>query len=240
LSADPRIVSDAKVLGEVTYNEAAELAYNGAKVLHPRTLMPLVEKKIPVRIKNSFEPHSPGTRISEEPPPNLGVRAVTALPKVTLLSIEAVSVSLSGAQLMARALNAAARAKVEVLMLTRSSFRQNFCMLVRSEEVDSALESLRDDLALELAHGYVHPIEVDHSVGLVAAVGEGMRGTPGFAGRLFGALSENDINVIAIAQGSSELTIAVVVEEADLTKAVRAIHAQCRLGHPTSTTMKSR
>ncbi len=230
LTADPRIVSNAGVLAEVTYNEAAELAYNGAKVLHPRTLAPLVEKKIPVRIKNSFDPRQPGTRISEEPPGSVGVRAVTALPKVTLLSIEAVSISLSGAQLMARALEAAARAKVEVLLLTRSSFRQNFCMLMRSEEVDAVIDSLHEELALELAHGYVHPIDVDHSVGLLAAVGEGMRGTPGFAGRLFAAMSENAINVIAIAQGSSELTIAIVVNENDLTKAVQAIHAQCGLG----------
>ncbi len=230
LTADPRIVADARVLAEVTYNEACELAYNGAKVLHPRTLAPLVEKKIPVRIKNSFDPRQPGTRISEEPPGSVGVRAVTALPKVTLLSIEAVSISLSGAQLMARALEAAARAKVEVLLLTRSSFRQNFCMLVRSEEVGAVLDGLHEELALELAHGYVHPIEVDHSVGLLAAVGEGMRGTPGFAGRLFAAMSENAINVIAIAQGSSELTIAIVVNETDLTKAVQAVHAQCRLG----------
>ncbi len=230
LTADPRIVPDARVLADVTYNEAAELAYNGAKVLHPRTLAPLAEKKIPVRIKNSFAPRQPGTRISEEPPGSVGVRAITALPKTTLLSIEAVSISLSGAQLMARALEAAARAKVEVLLLTRSSFRQNFCMLVRSEEVGAVLDSLHEELALELAHGYVHPIEVDHSVGLLAAVGEGMRGTPGFAGRLFAAMSENAINVIAIAQGSSELTIAIVVNESDLTKAVQAVHAQCGLG----------
>lgn len=232
LTADPRIVCDAKVLADVTYNEAAELAYNGAKVLHPRTLAPLIEKKIPVRIKNSFDSGQPGTRISEDPPGNLGVRAVTALPKVTLLSIEAVSIALSGAQLMARALEAAARAKVEVLLLTRSSFRQNFCMLVRTEEVRAVLGSLHEELALELAHGYVHPINVDHSVGLLAAVGEGMRGTPGFAGRLFAAMSQNEINVIAIAQGSSELTIAIVVNESDLTKGVQAIHAQCQLGQP--------
>lgn len=230
LTADPRLVADARVLAEVTYNEAAELAYNGAKVLHPRTLAPLAEKGIPVRIRNSFDPRQPGTRISHEPPGSLGVRAVTSLPKVTLLSIEAVSISLSGAQLMARALEAAARAKVEVLLLTRSSFRQNFCMLARTEEVGAVLDGLREELALELAHGYVHPIDVDHSVGLLAAVGEGMRGTPGFAGRLFAAMSENAINVIAIAQGSSELTIAIVVSEADLTKAVQAVHAQCGLG----------
>jgi aspartate kinase len=230
LTGDPRLIPDARVLPEVTFDEAAELAYNGAKVLHPRTLAPVVEKQIPVWIKNSFDPSKPGTRIVPKLAGGCGVRAITSLPHVTLISIEAVSASMSGAQLMARALEAAARANVEVLLLTRSSFRQNFCMLVRTAEVEELLESLRAELALELAHDYVHPIRIDHSVGLLAAVGEGMRGTPGMAGRLFNAMSAREINIIAIAQGSSELTIAVVVKQEALEEAVRAIHAACGLG----------
>jgi aspartate kinase len=230
LTGDPRLIPDARVLPEVTFDEAAELAYNGAKVLHPRTLAPVVEKEIPVWIKNSFDPSKPGTRIVPKLAGACGVRAITSLPDVTLISIEAVRSSMSGAQLMARALEAAARANVEVLLLTRSSFRQNFCMLVRTQDVEDLMESLRGELALELAHDYVHPIGIDHSVGLLAAVGEGMRGTPGMAGRLFNAISGRDINIIAIAQGSSELTIAVVVRQEALEEAVRAIHAACGLG----------
>jgi aspartate kinase len=232
LTGDPRLIPDARVLPEVTFEEAAELAYNGAKVLHPRTLAPVVEKEIPVWIKNSFDPSKPGTRIVPKLTGGRGVRAITSLPHVTLISIEAVSASMSGAQLMARALEAAARANVEVLLLTRSSFRQNFCMLVRTQDVEDLMDNLRNELALELAHGYVHPIQVDDSVGLLAAVGEGMRGTPGMAGKLFNAISGRDINVIAIAQGSSELTIAVVVKQEALEEAVRAIHASCGLAHP--------
>ncbi len=232
LSCDPSIATDARRLEEVTYNEAAELSYNGAKVLHPRTLAPLAEMDIPVRIRNSFNPAGAGTRISNRPVKSLGVRAITSLSTVSLISIGAASLSLSGAQLMARALAAAARAKVELLLLTRSSFRQNFCMLVHSAEVDAVLEGLREELALELAHGYLHPIGVDHSVGLLAAVGEGMRGTPGLAGRLFTAISRRKVNIIAIAQGSSELTIAIVVNEKDLRTAVSAIHRECGLGRP--------
>ncbi len=232
LSGDPRLIPDARVLPEVTFEEAAELAYNGAKVLHPRTLAPVIDKEIPVWIKNSFDPAKPGTRIVSKLEGACGVRAITSLPHVTLVSIEAASASMSGAQLMARALEAAARANVEVLLLTRSSFRQNFCMLVRTQEIDGLLESLQSELALELAHGYVHPVRVDHSVGLLAVVGEGMRGTPGTAGRLFNAISGRDINIIAIAQGSSELTIAVVVRQDALEDAVRAIHASCGLGQP--------
>ena len=230
LSCDPTIAPDARLLSEVTYNEAAELSYNGAKVLHPRTLAPLAALGIPVCIRNSFVPERPSTRISSKPVERRGVRAVTCLSAVSLISIEAAGISLSGAQLMARALAAAARAKVEVLLLTRSSFRQNFCMLVHSGEVGAVLESLREELALELAHGYLRPIGVDHSVGLLAAVGEGMRGTPGLAGRLFTAISRENVNIIAIAQGSSELTIAIVVSEADLRTAVSAVHSECRLG----------
>ncbi len=230
LTGDPRVVEDARVLPAVTYNEAAELAYNGAKVLHPRTLQPLADRGIPVWIKNSFRPEQSGTKISAKVTERRGVRAITSLAQVTLISIEAVSLTQSGAQLMSRALAAAARAKVEVLLLTRSSFRQNFCMLVRTDEVDDVMESLREELALELAHGYVHPIDVDHSVGLLAAVGEGMKGTSGLAGSLFTAMSERSVNIIAIAQGSSELTIAVVVRQDQLEEGVRAIHAACRLG----------
>lgn len=236
LSCDPAIAEDARLLTDVTYNEAAELSYNGAKVLHPRTLAPLAELEIPVRIKNSFRPERPGTRISNHQVEQPGVRAITSLSGVALISIEATGLSLSGAQLMARALECAARAKVEVLLMTRSSFRQNFCMLVRSGAVAAVVERLREELALELAHGYLRPIEVDHSVGLLAAVGEGMRGTPGLAGRLFTAISRQHVNIIAIAQGSSELTIAVVVNEQDLRTAVSAIHSECQLGQPVGAT----
>lgn len=232
LSGDPTIARDARLLDEVTYNEAAELAYNGAKVLHAKTLAPVADAGIPVRIKNSFHPERAGTRISAKPAGEPGVRAVTSLADVVLISIEAADLSISGAQLMARALQAAARAKVDVLLLSRSSFRQNFCMLVHAREVEAVLECLREELALEIAHGYLHPIGVDRSVGLLAAVGEGMRGTPGLAGRLFTAISRENVNIIAIAQGSSELTIAIVVNQHDLHTAVSAIHKECGLGQP--------
>ncbi len=230
MTADPNVAPDAAVLSEVSYNEAAELAYNGAKVLHPRTLAPLIEKQIPVWSKNSFAPEKPGTKIVPRITDSSGVRAITSMARVALITIEAVNASLQGAQLMARALEALARVNVEVLMLSRSSYRQNFCLLVRSEEREMAVESLESALALELAHGYLHPVAVDESVGLLAVVGEGMRGTPGLAGRIFNAISREGINIIAIAQGSSELTIAIVVRRDGLQQAVRAVHAECGLG----------
>ena len=230
MTADPRLVPDARVLGEVTYNEAAELAYNGAKVLHPRTLAPLIEKRIPVWSKNSFNLAVPGTRIVSTLGAPGGARAVTSMSDVVLVAMESSSAELSGTRVMARALDALDRAGAEVLTFSSSSYRQNFCFLIRQDELNTALVQLEDAFALELAHGYLKPIEVDENVGLLAVVGEGMRGTPGLAGRIFTAISKEKINIIAIAQGSSELTICVVVRKNGLEKAVQAVHAECHMG----------
>ena len=230
MSADPRLVPDAQVLSEITYAEAAELAYNGAKVLHPRTLAPLVEKKIPVWSKNSFAPEKPGTKIVPSVEFAGGARAVASMPNVALVSLEPASPELNGVQVMARALDAVARSNVEVLLLSSSSYRQNFCFLVRQEELERSVASIEAALALELAHGYLKPLQVDRKVGLLAAVGEGMQGQAGLAGRIFTAISRAHVNVIAIAQGSSELTIAVVVSRDGIERAVRAVHAECGLG----------
>jgi aspartokinase/homoserine dehydrogenase 1 len=230
MSADPRLVPNAKVLDELSFAEAAELAYNGAKVLHPRTLAPLVEKRIPVWSKNSFAPEKPGTRIVPELTTACGARAVTSMAKVALVSIEPASAAISGVQVMARALDALAHTNVEILAITGSSYRQSFCFLVRQEEQPQAMQAIESALALELTHGYVRPPEIDNEVGLLAIVGEGMRGTQGLAARIFTAISREKVNIIAIAQGSSEITIAVVVRREGLEKAVRAVHAECQLG----------
>jgi aspartokinase/homoserine dehydrogenase 1 len=228
MSADPRSVPEARVLDALTYNEAAELAYNGAKVLHPRTLAPLIERQIPVWSKNSFHLDHPGTRIVPTLEVPAGPRAVTSMTNVALVSIEPASAAVSGTRLMARALEALADANAEVLALSSSSYRQSFCFLVRKEELAAVMKSLESDLALELTHGYLKPIAVDDNVGLLALVGEGMRGTPGLAGRLFQAISAQNVNIIAIAQGSSELTISIVVRRDGLERAIQAVHRECR------------
>ncbi len=230
MSADPKLAPDAVVLDEITYSEAAELAYNGAKVLHARTLAPLVEKGIPVWSKNSFAPEKPGTKIVPHSSAATGARAVTSMSKVALVALEPSSPELSGAQVMARVLDALAHANIEVLGLTSSGYRQNFCFLVRQDELERAQEAVESALALELAHGYVRPPQVDANVGLLAVVGEGMQGKPGLAGRVFTAISREQVNIIAIAQGASELTISMVVRRDGLEKAVRAVHKECGLG----------
>ncbi len=230
MTADPRLVPDAKILDEITYSEAAELAYAGAKVLHPRTLAPLVERGIPVWSKNSFAPEKPGTRIVPAlGAGNSGARAVTSMGNVALVSLEPASSAVSGVHIMARALDALDRVNVEILALSSSSYRQSFCFLVRNDELERASQAIETALALELTHGYVKGIEVNRNVGLLAVVGEGMRGASGLAGRIFTAISREEVNVIAIAQGSSELTISVVVRRDGLEKAVRAVHTECHL-----------
>ncbi|MBI3209840.1 MAG: aspartate kinase [Candidatus Solibacter usitatus] len=229
MTADPRLVPAAAVLPQVTYAEAAELAYNGAKVLHPRTLAPLVEKGIPVWSKNSLHLEAPGTRISPTVDAPNGPRAVTSMGSVALVSVEPADPELNSVLVMSRALGALAAADAEVLVLTSSSYRQSFCFLVRADELPRSLERLESAFALELAHGYLKPVEVDENVGLLAIVGEGMRGIRGIAGRIFTAISQANVNIIAIAQGSSELTIAIVVRRDGLEKAVRAVHDECGL-----------
>jgi aspartokinase len=131
---------------------------------------------------------------------------------------------------MARSIEAMAASNAELLALTSSSYRQNFCFLIRQSELPAVIEQLEETFALELAHGYLHPIDVDLDVGLLAIVGEGMKGMAGLAGRIFTAISAQMVNIIAIAQGSSELTIAIVVRRSGLEKAVRAVHQECGLG----------
>lgn len=230
MSADPRLVKNPRVLPEVTYAEAAELAYAGAKVLHPRTLAPLAERKIPVWSKNSFAPEKPGTRIVPDIDKGHGPRAVTSMTGIAMVSLTPADAAISGTRIMSEAIEALSRADVEVLLFTSSSYTQSFCFLIRQSELERAQEHLQESLALEFAHGYLKPMDIDREVGLVAVVGEGMRGTPGLAGRIFTAISRNDINIIAIAQGSSELTIAIVIQRKDLEKAVLSIHEECGMG----------
>jgi bifunctional aspartokinase / homoserine dehydrogenase 1 len=232
MTADPRLVPDVAVLDQVTYAEAAELAYNGAKILHPRTLAPLIEKQIPIWSKNSFAPQKPGTKIVAHFDEPKGPRAVTSMSNVALISMEPASSDLSGTRVMARALDALALANVEILVFSSSSYRQSFCFLIRKHDIDAALEALSANLSIELAHGYLKPIEVDANVGLLAVVGEGMRGVTGLAGRVFTAISRERVNIIAIAQGSSEITIGIIVRLDGLDRAVRAVHEECQLGKP--------
>jgi len=224
LTADPRLVADARTLQEISYNEAAELAYFGAKVLHPKTLRPISETGIPVWIRNSFLPERDGTKITAVGhPTRRGVKAITAMSNVTLITVGGRGiVGLPG--VAAKTFTAAASAQANVLLISQSSSGNDICFIIDSGDAARTVSELRAAFASDLAHKEVEHITVNADIAIVAVVGERMRGTPGIAGRAFSALGRRSINIIAIAQGSSEYNVSLVVEAALMPEVVKALH----------------
>src|SRR5271154_560572 len=229
-TADPRLVPEARMLPEISYNEAAELAYFGAKVLHPNTLRPVTAAGVPVWIRNSFEPEKPGTKITAAgKSAHNGVKALTAIRDVTLVTVGGPGI-VGLTDVLARSFAATSATRASVLFVTQSSSQNDICFVIESADEKRTVAALREAFAPEIAEHTVEHILADHNVAIVAAVGENMRGTPGVAGRAFGALGREGISIIAIAQGSSEYNISCVVEASAMQRAVRALHAEFGLG----------
>ena len=226
MSADPRIVAGAKPLPSLSYAEAAELSYFGAKVIHPRTVLPAIEAGIPVRILNTFAPNDPGTTITRATPRDGSVvKATTSLGGLALVTVA--GAGMSGVPgFAARVFDTTAAEQVSVLMISQSSSENSICFVVPAETGERLKHALERMLARELARHDVERVTVEAPIAIVAAVGEGMRGTPGVAARVFGALGKAGVNVVAIAQGSSELNISLCVGEREREAAVRAIHEE--------------
>ncbi len=224
LTADPRIVPNARTLPELSYVEAAELAYFGAKVLHPKTILPAIERDIPIRVLNTFDPEGPNTRIVKEPiPVRTPVKAITAIRNLALVTVEGRGM-MGVPGIAARTFGAVARTGVSVLMISQASSEQSICFVIPAPDVPRVLESLNDEMERELRRGFIDRIWSLDDIVIIAVVGQAMRGTPGIAARVFGALGEAGINVIAIAQGSSEVNISLVVATGQADEAVRRIH----------------
>ena len=230
MTADPRLVPQAHTLPSLTYAEAAELSYFGAKVLHPKTVSPAVGAAIPIWIKNTFNPDGPATVIKASDAnasgPNGGssVKAVTCMPGMSLLTVQGAGmIGVPG--IAGRVFSAVAALGASVMMISQSSSEYNICFVISQQWSEKVMAALRREFAAELRSGDVSDI-FGQEVSVLAAVGEKMRGTPGVAGRLFSALGREGINVIAIAQGSSELNISLVVEEAPHVSALRCIHSE--------------
>ncbi len=224
LTADPRIVPNARTLPELSYVEAAELAYFGAKVLHPKTILPAIERDIPIRVLNTFDPEGPNTRIVREPRPvRTPVKAITAIRNLALVTVEGRGM-MGVPGIAARTFGAVARTGVSVLMISQASSEQSICFVIPANDVPHVMESLHEELERELRRGFIDRIWSLDNIVIVAVVGQAMRGTPGIAARVFGALGEAGINVIAIAQGSSEVNISLVVAVDQADEAVRRIH----------------
>lgn len=231
LSADPRLVPDAFPLERLSYREAAELAYFGAKVLHPRTMRPLQEEGIPLLIKNTLNPKAPGTLISSETMQVARhVKAVTTIRAVTVVMIEGAGmVGVPG--ISARALSALAARRVSVLMISQASSEQSLCLVIRAADAATVTEALHATFEYEIARGDISRITTRPMGAVVSAVGDQMRQRPGIAGRMFSTLGHAHVNVLAIAQGAAETNISAVVDDADVQKAVSVLHQTFALEH---------
>lgn len=226
MTADPRIVPDARVIPVISYTEVGELAYFGAKVLHPRTIRPVIEHGIPLWVKNTFNPEAPGTRIVRAPQNTNGtVKAITVITDLTMVNVEGRGmIGVPG--IAGRTFSAVARADANVLMISQASSEQSICFIVPTEKAAAVVHGLEEEFAHELRRRDIDRIWSQDGVVIISAVGAGMRGTPGIAGRIFGTLGWSGINVIAIAQGSSECSVSLVVDAADAIAAVREIHKE--------------
>jgi len=248
LTADPRIVPDARSLNQLSYEEMAELAYYGAKVLHAKTVRPAIEKQIPLRVLNTFEPEHPGTQIvprsqliddnmTSGTTPAGSVKAVTAIRNMTLVTIAGRGM-MGVPGIAARAFGSVARVAANVLMISQSSSEQNICFIIPDSSAEIVANELNREFERELNRGYIDRIDRYSEAVIVAVVGSQMRGVPGLAAGVFNAMAENDINVIAIAQGSSEANISFVIDDAYAADAVRAIHQAFELHKPTQARIK--
>lgn len=232
LTADPRLVPEARTLPELSYIEAAELSYFGAKVLHPKTMVPAIQRSIPVRIRNAFRPQHPGTVLVPKPRPTRHVvKAITAIRDLSLITVEGRGM-MGVPGVAAKVFGAVAREAISVLMISQSSSEQNICFVIPREATERALSALRAELAPELGRHDIERVEAQAPVAIVAVVGAGMRGTLGIAAKTFAALAEARINITAIAQGSSEYNISFCVQQERMADAVRRVHAEFDLGSP--------
>jgi aspartate kinase len=230
MTADPRVVSDAQTLATISYAEASELSYFGAKVLHPKTMRPAVEGGIPVRILNSFNPTHPGTLLTEEVVDNgTTVKGIASIGNLSVVTVEGRGM-MGVPGVAAKVFGSVARTGSSIFMISQSSSEQNICFVIQERNTDRVMTVLKEDLELELSRRDIDQISAQEGVAVVAVVGGGMKGTPGISAKVFGALGRNGINVIAIAQGSSEYNISLVVDGQDIQDAVRAIHAEFGLG----------
>jgi bifunctional aspartokinase / homoserine dehydrogenase 1 len=230
MTTDPRIAPRAQTLPEISYSEIAELAYYGAKVLHPKTIRPIVEAGIGLRICNTFNPSHPGTRLvangnsnGKTHQPAKIIKAVTAIRKQRLVTIEGRGM-LGVPGVAARAFGAVASTGTSVPLITQASSEQSICFAVPSETAPCVVDSLEKAFVHEIEDEDIDRVWSTEDVSIVTVVGAGMRHAVGVSGKVFSQLGDHSVNVLAIAQGSSEVSISLVVASSDTENAVRALH----------------
>ncbi len=232
LSADPRIVPEAVHIPRLSYAEACELAYFGAKVLHPQTMAPAIDRGIPIVARNTFHPQHPGTRISGEADLSQPVKGVTTFQGLAILDLEGAGmIGVPGTA--ERAFAALKQARVSVVMISQGSSEHSICCVIRESDAEAARHALLEEFGRELANRQVSSVTVLRGTAALAVVGDGMAGRPGTASRLFAALARANVNVRLIAQGASERNISVAIDAADAARALRAVHAAYYLSPQT-------
>jgi aspartokinase/homoserine dehydrogenase 1 len=224
MTTDPRLDKRARVLPYVSYTEVGELAFYGAKVLHPKTVQPIINKNIPLRVCNTFNPSHPGTLIGAESRPDDNIiKAVTAIRSVSMMTVSGKGM-LGVPGIAGRTFLATAKAGASILMISQSSSEQSFCYTVPEDKALAVKAAVEGELSTEITRQDVDSVNISKDIVIVTVVGAGMRHRPGVAGRVFTTLGSNSVNVLAIAQGSSECSISFVVAEEDVTNAVRCLH----------------
>jgi aspartate kinase len=229
MTADPRIVPDARVLERVSYKEAAEMSYFGAKVLHPQTIMPAVDENIPIRIKNTFAPEVPGTLIAAEAPVQFSVKNVTSITGMTLVSVEGRGM-MGVPGVAGRVFTTTAQHRINVLMFSQGSSEQHISLVVNCQDGEQTVKALRREFDGEIGKRRIDRVLSVSDISIIALVGEGIKGVPGVAARAFGTLGAAGINILMIAQGSSELNLSIVVRQKDAARAVQLLHQAFELG----------
>ena len=224
LSADPRLVPDAKVIDSLSYNEAMELAYFGAKVIHPQTMAPAVERDIRIWIRNTFAPEKAGTLICAHPDSKLQVKGITSIDGVALINLE--GTGMIGVPGTAHRLFGALREEnISVIVISQGSSEHSICFAIPENQATRAEQVIRRAFDSELRQGQIQSVEVDRGLSILAVVGDGMAGAHGVAAKVFSSLADAAVNVRAIAQGASERNISVAIDGRGAAKALRAVHA---------------
>ncbi len=224
MTADPRKVKEAFSLPSMTYSEAMEMSHFGAKVIYPPTLQPALDKLIPLRIKNTFQPDFEGTLISEvHQPTENPIRGISSIGNVSLLTLQGSGlVGVPG--IAARLFSALARNGVNVILITQGSSEHSISFAVKPEKADLAKKHIEIAFQFEISSKTIQPLRIERDLCVIAAIGEDMRYRSGMSGQMFQALGKNGINIIAIAQGSSERNISAVIRKSDEVKALNALH----------------
>lgn len=223
LTSDPKLVYTAFTIPQLSYNEAMELSHFGAKVIFPATMQPAMKKNIPIYIKNTFEPENPGTLINGEVSHGSLIKGISSMSNISIVTVQGAGL-IEGGATVSRVFRALAEAKVNIVLISQASSEHSICLAIKTHEAYLAKESIEKEFFYEIKSGEMDEVSLLHGLATIAVVGENMKQNPGASGRMFRALGRNNVNVAAIAQGSSELNISAVIPQPDLQKALNALH----------------